>query len=53
MRKIHRVLLIIFGVLLIVLTVAAHKVDILLETVVKQELDKIIERSDSSFYHIE
>ncbi len=53
MRKAYKILLIIFGVLLIVLAVAVHKVDILLETVVKQELDKIIERSDSSFYHIE
>ncbi|MCF6240177.1 MAG: hypothetical protein L3J74_02380 [Bacteroidales bacterium] len=53
MRKIYKILLIVFGILLIVLSIAVHKIDSLLETVVRQELDKMIERTDSSFYYFE
>ena len=53
MKRKYKILFVILGILIIALAVAIHKIDSLLETVVKQELDKMIERTDSSFYHFE
>ena len=51
MRRIHKILLIILGIVVIALIIAVRKIDKIAETVVKQELDRIIKRSDSSMYY--